>query len=176
MSKGGKKSKREAALPPDEIGRAKKAAFLAAYALCGNITQAAQSAGVARQSHYEWIEGKEYADAFAKAGEEATDRLEAEARRRAERGVMRKKFDKGVPVLDPETGAQYVEYEYSDTLMIFLLKGLRPDKYRDNIAIQHDGTLRTIADGRTAATELADSIAERLGVKRGGTAGGSAAP
>lgn len=54
--------------------------------------------------------------------------------------------DNGEPVLDKH-GRQkeqmvltpYIEHEYSDTLMIFLLKAHRPKKYRDNVDITSDG-------------------------------------
>lgn len=38
-------------------------------------------------------------------------------------GLTRKKFTgAGEPVINPDTGEQYAELEYSDTLLIFLLK------------------------------------------------------
>lgn len=82
----------------------------------------------------------DYVAAFARAKDHAADLLEQEARRRAHDGIQRKKFDRGVPLMDPETGKQYVEHEYSDTLLIFLLKGVRPDVYRENVKI--DATTR----------------------------------
>lgn len=116
---------------------AKRAAFLAAYAECGNITEAARRAGIDRTSHYRWIQEPDYADAFRAAEEQAVEMLEREARRRAIEGLRKKKFDRnGNPIIDPETGEQYVEHEYSDTLLIFLLKGARPEKYRDRHEIR----------------------------------------
>ncbi len=41
----------------------------------------------------------------------------------------------GLPVLNEGGGpilVPYVEHEYSDTLLIFLLKGGRPERYREN--------------------------------------------
>jgi len=107
-------------------------AFLAAYAECGNITLAAKMAKIDRTQHYRWLDNPEYAKMFQDAEEQAVEMLEREARRRAIEGLKKKKFDKnGKPVIDPETGEQYVEHEYSDSLLIFLLKGARPEKYRD---------------------------------------------
>ena len=82
--------------------------------------------------------------AFAKAWEEAMDvscdLLEEEARRRAYEGLERKKFNRsGKPIKDPATRRQYVEREYSDTLLIFLLKAHRPDKYRENFRHELSG-------------------------------------
>jgi hypothetical protein len=68
------------------------------------------------------------------------DLMEGEARRRAVEGLVRKKFTKGGdPIMDPATGEQYVEREYSDTLLIFLLKAHAPEKFRDNVKHEHTG-------------------------------------
>ncbi len=65
-----------------------KAAFLTAYAREGNVTAAAAAAGIKRQTHQSWLEEDDlYRSRFAAACEEATDALEAEARRRALYGV-----------------------------------------------------------------------------------------
>lgn len=112
-------------------------AFLAAYAECGNITLAAKMAKIDRTQHYRWLADPDYASQFQDAEEQAVEMLEKEARRRAIEGLRKKKFDKnGQPVIDPETGEQYVEHEYSDSLLIFLLKGARPEKYRDRHEIR----------------------------------------
>lgn len=116
-------------------------AFLTVLSETGNVTKAAESAGVARNTPY--MLAKVHADfqeAWDSALEVACDALEAEARRRAYEGVKRKKFDKGEPVIDPETGQQYIEYEYSDTMLIFLMKACRPDKYRERYDHKHEVT------------------------------------
>lgn len=111
----------------DESGLHKnQRAFLAAYSECGNITHAAKIAQVARTLHYKWLDDcPEYVEAFKDADEKAADSLEKEARRRATEGVDEPVFYKG-----EECGAVR---KYSDTLLIFLLKGIRPEKYRENI-------------------------------------------
>ncbi len=102
----------------------KQAEFLAAYAAVGNISTAAKLTGIQRSNHYNWLrESQDYHDKFEDASEQAIDSLESEARRRAVDGVDRPVFHKGEQV-----GAVR---EYSDTLLIFLLKGLRPEKYRE---------------------------------------------
>ena len=108
----------------DTIRHLKKGAFLAAYGRIGNVTSAATLAGVDRTTHYKWLEeDAAYVQAFAAAKEEAADWLETEAHRRAFLGVLKPIHHKGERV-------DYVR-EYSDTLLIFLLKGARPEKYRD---------------------------------------------
>lgn len=109
-----------------------KAKFLAAYSQLGNITAAAKISQVARSLHYEWMSGDpEYAQRFAVATDEAVERLEAEARRRAEKGCLKPVYQGGKKVGTIR--------EYSDTLLIFLLKGARPDRYRDNARVEHSG-------------------------------------
>jgi len=104
-------------------------------------------AGIHRETHYWWLKhDPAYAVAFAQAEEKAADALEAEARRRAINGVLRYKFDKGRPITNPETGEPYYELEYSDTLLIFLLKAHKPTVYRETVHQQHSGTLHVFND------------------------------
>lgn len=114
-------------------------ALLAAFAQCGNVLLSCARSGVGRATHYLWLkQDPDYAERFKLAEQDAVESLEAEARRRAHDGLKRKKFTKsGDPIVDPETGEQYFEREYSDTLLIFLLKGLRPEKYRERF--EHSG-------------------------------------
>jgi len=115
----------------------KQRAFLAAYAQTGNITRAAALAKVARSRHYEWMDDPDYAAAFAAAGEEASDHLEAEARRRAVEGIEEPVVYQGelamkIDSIGRRTAHPLTIRRYSDVLLIFLLKGMRPDKFRDN--------------------------------------------
>ncbi len=115
--------------------------FLLALAETGVVSSAAGAAKVDRTRPYQlrW-EDPEFAAAWDSAVEIAADKLEREAVRRAREGLVRYKFLKdGSPILDPRTQEPYYELEYSDTLLIFLLKGLRPGKYRDNIRHEHAG-------------------------------------
>ena len=117
-----------------EIARPKKEAFLAAYAKCGIITRAAELAKCGRRSHYVWMqEDPDYPERFHAANEEACDHLESEARRRAHEGTSKPVFYKGQVC--------GVVTEYSDTLMIFLLKAARPDKYRERMDVRQSGNV-----------------------------------
>ena len=114
------------------VQRRMQGPFLAAVAECGNITQAAKAVGCDRTTHYLWKRtDPTYEARYLAAIDEAVERLEQEARRRACDGVVRKIFSRGDPVIDPETGKQYEERVYSDVLLIFLLKALRPGVYRE---------------------------------------------
>src|SRR5690606_18484748 len=70
-------------------------------------------------------EDPDFAAAWDEAMEQASDALEVEARRRAIEGWDEPVFYQGM-----ETG---MVRKFSDTLLIFLLKGARPEKYRDRI-------------------------------------------
>lgn len=100
----------------------KQRAFLAAYEETGNISRAALDSNVHRTRHYEWLNDPDYADAFRLAEEVAADKLEEEARRRAVQGVDEPVFYKGESVGSIK--------KFSDTLLIFLLNGARPEKYK----------------------------------------------
>src|SRR5690348_15520463 len=70
-----------------------QARFLAAYAKCGCIVQAAQCARIDRTTHYVWMRcDPTYLVRFKATQEIAADELEAEARERAIEGTL-------VPVL-----------------------------------------------------------------------------
>lgn len=120
----------------------RQCAFLAAYGLCGCVTFAARYARISRRSHYAWLQTSEdYASSFSLARDEAGDMLEAEARRRAVDGTPRKAFTAdGQPVIDPETGLQYVERQYSDMLLIVLLRAARPEKFKERVQLEHERT------------------------------------
>jgi len=119
----------------------KKRAYLLALSFCGNVSLAAKVAGIDRATVYVWRNGKAgrensradeaFLSAEMIAKEMAADRLEGEAWRRAVEGVQ-----EPVGFYRGEPGA-YVR-RYSDTLLIFLLKGLRPEKYRERY--EHSAT------------------------------------
>lgn len=91
----------------------KKTLFLTAYARLGTVLHAAEAAQIARRTHYEWLAtDPEYKRSFVEAENAAIDSLEAEARRRAFAG--------------------------SDTLLIFLMKGANPSKYRERVDVTMD--------------------------------------
>ena len=107
------------------VTHVKKRALLEGYAEVGTVKGAAELAGVSRRAHYHWMKADpDYAAAFAEAQEQAADAIEAELVRRAVHGVEEPVHYRGQRV--------DMVRKYSDVLLIFLLKGLRPAKYRDN--------------------------------------------
>ncbi len=116
----------------DGIQHPKKRAFLAAYAHLGLITRAARAAQIDRTTHFIWIkEDPDYAAAFEEARQIAHAALEDSAIQRARYGIDKPVFHQGKI-------CGYVR-EYSDTLLIFALKGAMPDKYRERASFEHTG-------------------------------------
>ncbi len=85
---------------------------------------------------------------WAEALREACDILEGEAWRRAVQGVERPIHYQGAQVDTIR--------EYSDTLLIFLLKGARPEKYRERFEMRLDDPLKSLTEltGKTEAELL----------------------
>lgn len=99
--------------------------FLAVLRSTGNVSEAARTISVSRRSMYEWkAADSAFAAAWDEAAEEAVDRLEREAWRRGVEGIPKPVTHQG-KITDTYT-------EYSDRMLELLLKGHRPEKYRDN--------------------------------------------
>jgi hypothetical protein len=99
--------------------------------------------GIDRGTHYDWLKADPgYKAAFEAVQDQAAQSLEDEAVRRAYEGVER-------PVT--VAGKRELVREYSDTLLIFRLKGLRPAKYREryDVAVNAgEGLVQAMARGR----------------------------
>ena len=96
------------------------------------ISAACGAAGYARRSVYDWRAADEaYRARWDEAAEMAVERLEAEADRRAVEGTLDPVFFQGV-----ECGQAR---RYSDTLLIFRLKALKPAMYRERASVEHTG-------------------------------------
>lgn len=96
------------------VRHAKKRAFIAAFSKCGIIKRSAKAAGIDRDTYRRWrMSDPEFAAKVEEAGEDAADFLEAVALRRA------------------------VKLNGSDTMLIFMLKAVRPSKFRDRV--EHGG-------------------------------------
>lgn len=158
-------------------GVSKQSAFLAAYVATASVTKAARAAKVDRALPYRWAkEDAEFRAAFELAKEQAAQLLEDEAVRRAYEGVEEPLVYQGQfsyrQKLNPKTG-KLEDYgrplairKYSDGLLQFLLKGFRPEKYRDRVSaevsgpgggpipLEHNEQLKTLSD-----EELATAIA-----------------
>jgi len=110
----------------------RKARFLAILAEGGSVKLAAEKAKIGRRTAYEWkAADPEFAAAWEEAVEAGTDALEDEAKRRAYNGVDEPVFYQG-----EQCG---LVRKYSDTLLIFLLKARRPEKYRERTTTEVTG-------------------------------------
>lgn len=90
---------------PEEIA-AKKTKFLELYQELGIASHACTGARIDRRTLYDWLEkDEEFKQAMTEAKDDANDALELEARRRA--------------------------FASSDTMLIFLMKGNMPEKYKE---------------------------------------------
>ena len=124
----------------------KRAAFLKTLAGGGSITKGCELIGISRQAMYARRSADEdFAREWDDAVEAGTDCLEDEAFRRAFEGT-----EKPVGFYKGQASAHVKEY--SDTLMIFLLKGRRPDKYRESVQHEHSGGVSiTVSTGINAS-------------------------
>lgn len=116
--------------------------FLDALAKSGVVGDAMLVAGIkARQTIKRWREEDElFAEAYNDAVADASDTLEAEARRRAVEGVVSIKW-----VGKGEDREPVEEVKYSDTLLLALLKAKKPDEFaeRSKTEISNpDGSLK----------------------------------
>jgi hypothetical protein len=135
----------------------KKAAFLAAYSRCGCVSQAADASGASRDSHYKWMRSDpDYPEAFQKAQRQANDFLFRVARKRATKGWLEPVFHEGVVCGHKR--------KFSDVLLIFLMKGEQPEKYRDTHSVELSGQVVQIDWSQFVA--LSDKQALEVEAKR----------
>lgn len=113
----------------------------------GNVTLAARAAGIERSTAYDRRNGNEaFAALWDDAMDQAGDLLEAEARRRAYEGWNEPVYGR-LAGKDAGEGEIGVVRKYSDTLMQTLLKGAKPEKYRERQQIEHTGELVKVYAG-----------------------------
>ena len=103
-----------------------------------NVSESARTAGFSRQAAYEWrADDAAFAQDWGDAEQEAADKLEREAWRRAVEGTDKPISFQGVIT------ASYKEY--SDKMLEILLKAHRPEKFTDRSKVDHttsDGTMK----------------------------------
>lgn len=127
--------------------------FVEAYRETGVMYQACEKVGISRRVVWdERARNPEFDAKMQEAKEDYTDTLERVTLARARDGWDEPVFHEGVIC--------GYKRKYSDTLAIFHLKALRPEKYRDNINIDHS---------LNVADDLASALEEAFNRSRGVT-------
>ena len=129
-------------------------AFLAAFRETGVVRAACDAAGVAKSVVYlRKHSDKKFAEQWEEAYGDAADLLELEVKRRAHDGVDEPVIHKGElmgiwvdddghVVTENTPNARKIPLtikKYSDVLLMFRLKAMRPEQYRDNFKVEHAG-------------------------------------
>lgn len=128
--------------------------FLAELAIDGNVTRAANAAGVDRSNAYQRrLRNPTFAERWDEAIQAATDAIEAEAFRRAVTGVEEVVYYLGKPCGRIT--------RYSDRLLIALLKKHIP-KYRDSGRTEIANASGDVQKAEASPTVIAREIAAAL--------------
>ncbi len=99
--------------------------FIQAFTTAGTVGAACRAIDIHRNTYHAWMSrDPDFVVEMVVAKEEVADMLEAAAIKRATKGVSKNVYHRGEKI--------GTEITYSDVLLIFMLKGLRPEKYRDN--------------------------------------------
>lgn len=124
-----------------------KRAVLRAFIQTHHVSNSCAQAGISREMHYHWLRtDPDYKDAFAEAREMAGDLLEDVATQRA---------------IGTQEG-------WSDTLLIFLLKGAKPETYKERF--EHTGKDGGPITTRELSTDARSARIAALMAKRNGQA------
>lgn len=121
------------ATPFDAISEPKKRAYLLALSRTGIILRACKAAEISHALPWVWRQDDAvFVTLEAQARKLGAERLVQEAYRRAVEGIDKPIYYEGKRIDTLK--------EYSDTLLIFLLKGALPDVYRERMELTGDRT------------------------------------
>lgn len=116
----------------DRTKKERQADFIEWFSEYASISRAAKKAKIHRSVIYDWLKKeKAFKKLFEDACEAALGSLEDEAVRRAYEGMNKPVFQGGKKVGSVR--------EYSDTLLIVLLKARAPEKYKDRVYNEQSG-------------------------------------
>jgi hypothetical protein len=132
--------------------------FLAAFAATGSVKEAAAAAGVYEKTPYRWVKDDAvYRAALEGIEEDVGQTLENEAIRRAHEGVARPVMYKGKPVRTGRGNSRILyETEYSDQLLLALLKRFRPALYRERTQTEVTGSIDLVDRMQAARRRLVE--------------------
>lgn len=98
----------------------------------GLVATAAESCNLSRTALYAWKnDDDDFSEAWDQIVDITTETLEKEAWRRAHDGVPKDVFYQGEKIA--------TETNYSDQLLMFVLRGRKPETYRDNSKVELGG-------------------------------------
>ncbi len=122
-------------------------AFLKGLARLGTVTAACKAARIDRTTAYKARDAhSDFKQDWEHAREQFADLLEKEAIRRATKGTRRAKYFK-------DTLLCY-EREYSDTLLLALLRANNPQKFKDRVDLTSGGEKIPIAVVKMSVEDL----------------------
>ena len=137
-------------ITPDEWEK-----FFFEYAKIGVLRRACKRAGISPTSvYYHQQKNPLFAMRLKIYRDIGGDALEEEAFRRAVEGVKRDIFWQG--------GVCGTETVYSDSLLAMLLKGSKPEKYKDRVASENVNLNANVPDNDARGVELRARIAAKL--------------
>lgn len=106
--------------------------FLEVLGQTGSVREACAAVGISRKTAYEYRnKGGAFAERWNDLRADLVEVLEAECDRRALKGVLEPVFYQGAKVGSVR--------RFSDVLLMFRLKGLKPEMYRENASIEVAG-------------------------------------
>lgn len=119
---------------PKRFNRALQADFIEYIKRTGHLAHSCEACGISRECYYkERRANPEFARLVDEAKEYYIEALEIEADRRARDGTDVPIYYKGERIGEKK--------EYSDALLQFRLKGLKPDMYRDRSDVNMDASV-----------------------------------
>jgi transposase-like protein len=136
----------------------KRAAFVSALIETGgNVCKAAKVVGLGRESLYQHrAKNEAFRIEWDAAVERSTDVLLGEAMRRAVKGVRK-------PIYQQAKRVGYVQ-EYSDSLLMFLIKGRRPE-FKDSARVEiNNANTNTQVTVKEQVEKRTANIRDRLGM------------
>lgn len=148
-----------------KLTQARRESFLKALGQTGNISAAVVLAGTSRTRVYELRKvDEDFRAAWDEAENNASDKLEAEAWRRAVDGVQEPLVSAGKIIRDDD-GNPVAIRRYSDAILTLLLKARRPEKFRERSSVEMSGPSGKpieVSDARQRISTELDKIAERF--------------
>ncbi|MEN6358351.1 MAG: terminase [Armatimonadota bacterium] len=140
------------------FSKKKREIFLQALSETGIVSTACSAAGIVRATAYKHkSEDVKFEAEWEDALESAVDAMEVEAHRRAVTGCLEPVFYQG-----EEVG--HIR-RYSDTLLMFLMKSRKPEKFRDNHSVEltgKDGAPINDCSAKERLIDMLDRLSDRM--------------